>query len=110
MEVVPSDTGIEYSNPDDVPPRTPISGVVECAGWGGDLRVCSFERHLLDEGFISTEIYTTNPDYDGRFPIYSANYYEYVQLDGIVYEPRYVANDSTLTTQRSLNWLSSVKR
>jgi len=47
IEVTTTDTGIEYVNPDDVPSRTPISDSIECAGWGGDVRACAFEEHLL---------------------------------------------------------------
>jgi len=93
-EVVTTDEGIGYVDSEDVPRRTPISDDVTCAGWGGDLRACNFERHLLDEGSIPTGVYATNPDYTPAFSMYSADYYEYVQLDGTLYEPTYVTNES----------------
>lgn len=93
-EVVTTDEGIEYAGEPDVPPGTPISDDVECAGWGGDLRACSFERHLLDDGSIPTGVYFSNPDHTPTFSMYSADYYEFVQLDGTLYEPEFVTNES----------------
>ncbi|WP_135830426.1 hypothetical protein [Halorussus halobius] len=93
-EVVTTDEGIEYAGEADLPPGTPLSEDIECAGWGGDLRACSFERHLLDEGWIPTGVYFSNPDHTPTFSTYSADYYEYVQLDGTLYEPTHVTNES----------------
>ena len=93
-EVVTTDEGIEYAGESDLPPGTPMSDDIECAGWGGDLRACSFEHHLLDEESLPTGVYATNPDYTPTFSIYSADYYDYVQLDGTLYEPTFDTNES----------------
>lgn len=93
VEVTTTDRGIEYSDQEQVPPRTPISDDLDCVGWG-DLRACTFERHLLDEGFLPTEVYSTNPNYTSAFSVYSRDYYDYVQIDDAVYEPTYVTNTS----------------
>lgn len=93
-EVTVNETGIEYVNSEEVPFYTPISDSVECAGWVGDLRACSFERYLLQEDSLPTEIYQSNPNMTLSFSAYEANYYRYVQIDNKVYEPSLEVNTS----------------
>lgn len=92
-EVTPTDTGIEYTDPNEVPLRPPISEAVECTGWGHDLRACAFEAHLLEEGPIPTGWYTSNPNSTSA-PWVRGPDYQYVQIDGTVYEPSYSPNTS----------------
>lgn len=93
-EVTTNDTGIEYADPDGVPPRTPISDYVDCAGWGGDLRACTFEKHLLKEESVPSDVYGSNPNSTSVPSVLLADYYRYVQIENTIYEPTYVTNTS----------------
>lgn len=92
--VTTTDTGIEYADPDAVPHDTPISHHIGCAGWGGDLRACSFERYLLEEESVPTDVYGTNPNSTSVPSVLLADYYRYVQIESTIYEPTYVTNTS----------------
>ncbi|RQG92964.1 hypothetical protein EA462_01750 [Natrarchaeobius halalkaliphilus] len=93
-EVTTTDAGIEYADPEEAPHRTPISDSIECAGWGGDIRACTFEEHLLEEGAIPTGIHATNPNSTSVPSVVQADYYRYVQIENTVYEPSYSPNTS----------------
>lgn len=93
-EVVANESAIEYADEDDVPPSTPISDRVDCAGWYGDLRACAFEDALDDGATVPAGLYTSNPNTTSTPPMYSATYYDYVQLEGQLYEPTLEANAS----------------
>jgi hypothetical protein len=56
-----------------------------------DTRVCAFERTLLRNETVPTETYTNNPTAPFDVGIYR---YEYVQINGSVYDPSYVGNQS----------------
>ncbi|MDQ2051812.1 hypothetical protein RBH26_15140 [Natronolimnohabitans sp. A-GB9] len=93
-EVTTDGSGVTYADPDTVPPETPISDSIECAGWSGDLRACSFEDHLLEEESLPTGLYSTNPNSTSVPWSLTADYYEYAQVDDRLYEVAYEANAS----------------
>ncbi len=56
-----------------------------------DTRTCAFERHLLSNTTVPTEVYTNNPA--APFDV-GISRYQYVQINGSIYEPAYVGNRS----------------
>jgi predicted heme/steroid binding protein len=56
-----------------------------------DTRTCAFERYLLSNATIPTEVYTNNPA--APFDI-GTDRYEYVAINGSVYDVSYVGNRS----------------
>lgn len=56
-----------------------------------DTRVCAFERYLLSDTTVPTETYTNNPA--APFDV-GINRYQYVQINGSVYDPGYIGNRS----------------
>ncbi|ELY46393.1 hypothetical protein [Natronorubrum tibetense] len=94
VEVTTDGDGVAYADPDAVPPETPISESIECAGWGGDVRACSFEEHLLEVDSLPTSLYSTNPNSTSVPWTLTADYYDYVQLDDRLYEVAYETNAS----------------
>lgn len=96
-EVTATDTGLEYVEPDEVPPDLPISDAVECTGWDYDIRICTLEAKVLEEP-IETEVYTSNPNLTPAAPVTQGDNYQYIQMDDGIYEP---SLDSNSSTQRS---------
>lgn len=98
-EVETTATGIELTDRNDVPPRTPISDDIACAGRHYEMRACGFEAHLLDRGYVPTESYTNNPDINTPGP--APGYYDYVQIDEQLYDLHAQGNESA---QREDGW------
>lgn len=89
-EVVVDDEGsIAYADsPSFV--GVPISEELGCStGW--EIRICAFERLLVENTTVPTGMYTESSDHV-RHP--GTDPYRYVQIDGTVYETTYVANES----------------
>lgn len=88
--VVDDEDGITYAgNPDLY--ESHLSEDIGCSV-PQDARVCAFERQLVANGTVSTG--TTN--YPPPSPMFDVGIdrYQYVQIDGSVYEPTYVVNRS----------------
>lgn len=72
-------------------PDVGISERIACAE-GMWSRSCAFERYVAENNTVPTQVYTGNPDYlhtDANF-----ERYDYVYLNGTVYEAIYPANQS----------------
>ncbi len=87
--VVDEENGITYAT-DPPSDDAHISEEIGCSV-PQDTRTCAFERHLLSNATIPTEVYTNNPA--APFDI-GINRYQYVELDGSVYDVSYVGNRS----------------
>ena len=88
-EVVTNGTDIEYASGTSRIPG-PISDEIACAGsW--EVRPCALEQVLLGNETVSTRIYSSHPG-PTRAP--AEERYRYVRIDGAVYEPTYIANES----------------
>ncbi|MDF9745608.1 hypothetical protein [Natrinema salsiterrestre] len=93
VEVVPNGTDIEYGTDTDRFPG-PISDEIACAPAGSlEVRPCALEQLVLDNETIPTEVYSSHPG-PTRLPVTTEERYQYVRIDGSIYEPTYVANDS----------------
>ncbi|WP_222917475.1 hypothetical protein [Natrinema sp. SYSU A 869] len=57
-----------------------------------DIRLCAFERQLVANATIPTEVYTSNPSLPSPAFDIGIDRYRYVQSNGSVYEPTYAAN------------------
>lgn len=90
-EVTVNGTGIEYATASDSVHVPAISEEIACSGHR-EVRPCAFERLLLDNLTVPTEVYTNNPFSSGSTWIYDR--YRYVLLNGTVYEPTHVPNRS----------------
>lgn len=83
-------SGVAFVNASDVPAGTALSDDIACAG--SSSRACAFERHLARNHTVLTGIYSTDPG-ERTDPFATApDRYEYVQIDGTIYEPITVAN------------------
>lgn len=87
--IIDEDNGITYAG-DPQLSDTLLSKDIGCSV-PQDTRTCAFERHLLSNTTIPTEVYTNNPA--APFDV-GTNRYQYVQINGSVYEPSYVGNQS----------------
>lgn len=85
--VVNEEDGITYAG-DPQLSDTPISKEIGCSV-SVSTRTCAFERHLLSNVTVPTEAYTTNPAATLDVGI---DRYQYVQINGSVYEPIYRGN------------------
>jgi len=83
------DSGITYEGDPPLEDKY-ISADIGCSV-PQDTRVCAFERYLLSNETIPTETYTNNPA--APFDV-GINRYQYVQINGSVYDPGYVGNRS----------------
>ena len=83
------DSGITYEGDPPLEDKY-ISADIGCSV-PQDTRVCAFERYLLWNETIPTETYTNNPA--APFDV-GINRYQYVQINGSVYDPGYVGNRS----------------
>ncbi|WP_254763132.1 hypothetical protein [Natrinema marinum] len=95
-EVTVDGSSIEYANESAAPDRTPVDGAIACAESGPyawEIRACTFEESVLENGTVPTEFSYGAP---GPVPVSSLlpERYRYVSLDGTVYETAYVANES----------------
>lgn len=85
---------IDYADGDAVSHETPLRDEIACTdGIPWDSRACAFERLLLENQTVPTDIYYGSA---GRVrpPVYDR--YQYVLLNGTVYETIYIANESAL--------------
>lgn len=90
-EVTATGTNIEYVDSEAVPYDVRISDDIGCSD-GLDVRVCAFERLVLDGRTVPSGVYGSNPDNEPRgFP---GDRYRYVLIDETVYEPTYTPNRS----------------
>lgn len=83
---------IDYADADAVSHETPLRDEIACTDgvpWGG--RACAFERLLLENRTVPTDIYYGS---SGRVrpPVYDR--YQYVLRNETVYETTYIANES----------------
>ena len=88
--VVDDEDGIAYAGDPDLYNRH-LSEDIGCST-PGDTRTCAFERYLVSNGTVPTGMYASDPS--SASPAFGLDIerYRYVQLDGTVYEPTYVAN------------------
>ncbi|QCS43675.1 hypothetical protein [Natrinema versiforme] len=83
---------IDYADSDMVSHETPLRDEIACMdGIPWEVRPCAFERLLLENRTVPTDIYygsagRVRPPVDDR--------YRYVLLNGSVYETTYIANES----------------
>lgn len=91
--VVATDDGIEYVDEHRFP-SSPPSAEIACSEWDRPLRSCAFERHLLEAGYVPSGAYASNPNVSPSGGSFREPDYDYVQLNGRVYEPTYVTNES----------------
>jgi len=89
-EVVVDEDGISYVDEPRIRGIGPISEDLGCSTQFSS-RTCAFERLLVENETVPTEIYTSNAD---NTALPSTDRYRYVQIDGNVYETEYVANES----------------
>lgn len=88
--VVDDEDGIAYAGDPDLYDRH-LSEDIGCST-PTDTRTCAFERHLVSNATVPTGMYATSPsDTIHAFGL-GLERYRYVQLDGTVYEPTFVAN------------------
>ncbi|WP_049926601.1 hypothetical protein [Halopiger goleimassiliensis] len=94
VEVTTDGAAVEYADESRAPDDRPLGGELACSngspgGW--EIRPCTFERTVLENGTVPTEFATgSSGPVDPPFP----ERYGYVSIDGTVYETAYVANDS----------------
>lgn len=95
VEVTTDGSSVEYANESDAPDRTPVDGAIACAESGPyawEVRACTFEESVLENGTVPTEFSYGAP---GRVHLsFHPERYRYVSLNGTVYETAYVANES----------------
>lgn len=90
--VVDDEDGITYAGDPDLY-SIHLSEDIGCST-PADTRTCAFERHLVSNATVPTEMYATNPSAAIHMFDLGLERYRYVQLDGSVYEPTYVVNQS----------------
>lgn len=93
--VVDDEDGISYADEPRVRGIGPISEELGCSTEFPS-RTCAFERLLVENETVPTEIYTTTT---GSTTLPSTDRYRYVQIDGDAYATRYVANESVTNAQ-----------
>lgn len=95
VEVTTDGSSVEYADESAAPDRTPVDGAIACAESGPyawEVRACTFEESVLENGTVPTEFSYGAP---GRVPLpFHPERYRYVSLNGTVYETVYVANES----------------
>lgn len=90
--VVDDEDGITYAGDPDLY-SIHLSEDIGCST-PMDTRTCAFERHLVSNATVPTELYATSSSYPDDVFDLRLDRYRYVQLDGSVYEPTYVVNQS----------------
>lgn len=83
-EVVEADNALVYADANEVPPGTPISEEVACAGTQVE-RVCALEPAVVEDS-LSLGVTSADPDRD---PAIAPPPYEFVQLDDEIYRAGY---------------------
>ncbi|OLZ41846.1 hypothetical protein A6E15_13020 [Natrinema saccharevitans] len=95
VEVTTDGSSVEYADESAAPDRTPVDGAIACAESGPyawEVRACTFEESVLENGTVPTEFSYGAP---GRVDLpFHPERYRYVSLNGTVYETTYVANES----------------
>jgi hypothetical protein len=89
--VVDDEEGLTYARDDPEFIGLPISTEIGCS-IPHEVRACAFERHLLDNHTVPTEVYTNNPDLD-TVRSYGIRY-RYVTINGTAYRSAQVPNRS----------------
>lgn len=90
--VTVSDSGVTFANASEVPDGTVLSDEIACTGHSS--RACTFERHLARGHTVLTDIYSSHPgERTDPFAV-APNRYDYVQINGTIYEPITLANRS----------------
>ncbi|WP_226005438.1 hypothetical protein [Natrinema salinisoli] len=93
VEVVTNGTDIEYETDTERFPG-PISDEIACAPAASlEVRPCALEQKVLDNETVPTKVYSSHPG-PTRAPAPTEERYRYVRIDGAIYEPTYVANES----------------
>lgn len=83
---------VAFATASDVPPGTTVSDEIACSGYPS--RVCAFERQLARNHTVLTEVYSSEPGERTHAFAAGADRYDYVRIDGIVYETTTLANRS----------------
>lgn len=91
LEVTTDGNGVQYANESAVPTRPPISDAIACSG-GFETRACAFERLVLENRTVPTDVHTNNPNLNLQRD--GLDRYQYVRVSDAVYEPTYVPNRS----------------
>ncbi|WP_251343362.1 hypothetical protein [Haloplanus halophilus] len=92
VRVTAGEGGVAFANASAVPPDTTPSDRIVCSG--GSSRACAFERHLARNHTVLADVYAGSPgERSGAFAL-GPDRYDYVQIDGAVYEPTTLANRS----------------
>lgn len=87
-EVVETGNGLSYADASEVPPGTPISEEIACAGTQVE-RACALEPQLVNNS-LPLGVESDTPDRD---PAIEPSPYEFVQLDGEIYRASYATTD-----------------
>jgi hypothetical protein len=90
--VVVDGGGVALANGSETPPRTIPSERIVCANAAS--RACAFERHLNRNHTVLTGIYASSPGERTDTFAVGPDRYDYVQIDGTIYEPITLANRS----------------
>lgn len=83
---------LAFANASGVPAGTMVSDEIACSG--SPSRVCAFERQLTRNHTVLTEIYSTHPGERTNAFAVGHDRYDYVRIDGVVYETITLANRS----------------
>jgi len=90
--VTANGTNVAFANASEVPTGTMVSDEIACSGYPS--RVCAFERQLARNHTVLTDVYSSTPGERTRAFSLGPDRYDYVRIDGTVYEPTTLANRS----------------
>lgn len=85
-------SGVAFANESAVPAATALSEEIACTGHPS--RACTFERYLARNHTVRTEIYSTSPDEQADAIGVGPAEYDFVRIDGTVYETTTLGNRS----------------
>ncbi|QHS16159.1 hypothetical protein GWK26_02770 [haloarchaeon 3A1-DGR] len=91
-QITDDESGIAFENESAVPAGTILSEEIVCAGTSS--RACAFERHLARNNTVLTGIYSSTAGTGTSSFALAPDGYDYVQINGTVYETATVANRS----------------
>lgn len=95
-EVRVNGSSIEYATDlDGTPDRTPISDEIGCSAFL-DTRICAFESYLAANHSIPTE-WRSGSEPSGYTSVPEFDRYQYVRVDGQIYEATYTTGDPNAT-------------
>ncbi|WP_096389660.1 hypothetical protein [Halopenitus persicus] len=91
-QITDDGSGVAFENESAVPAGTILSEEIACAGTSS--RACAFERHLARNNTVLTPIYSSTAGTGTSSFAVAPDSYDYVQINGTVYEATTVANRS----------------